>query len=238
MIKFLLFPITFIQICLIASWTIICGLGGIILRVFVGTKKTNQFFGHYVYSPFVLAVCGVRVKVKGKENIPNYPAIYVSNHASQLDIPILFLAVNRPLFYVAKMELKKVPFLGHYMRVMGMIFVDRKNRERAMENLRTAVQDIASGKSIAAFPEGTRSKTDEMLQFKRGAFVIAHEGRIPVVPVVIKGSRKALPSGSYFIKPATVEVEILSIENSEMFFMMSPEGMANYTRERIAAHKH
>jgi len=234
--RYLFFPITLIQLVLIAAWTVVCGLGGIVLRLFVGTKIANRFFGHYVYSPFVLAVCGVRVKVKGKEHIPSYPAIYVANHTSQLDIPILFLAVNRPLFYVAKMELKKVPFLGHYMQVMGMIFVDRKNRERAMENLRTAVTDIANGKSIAAFPEGTRSKSDEMLQFKRGAFVIAHEGRIPVVPVVIKGSRKALPSGSFFIRPAVVEVEILSVEDSEMFFNMSPEAMANYSRERIAAH--
>lgn len=236
--RYLFFPITLIQLICIATWTVFCGLGGIILRLFFGTKWTNKLFGHYVFSPFVLAICGVRVKVKGKEHIPNFPAIYVSNHASQLDIPILFYAVNRPLFYVAKMELRKVPFLGHYMRVMGMIFVDRKNRERAMENMRSAVRDIANGKSIAAFPEGTRSKSDEIMQFKRGAFIIAHEGRIPVVPVVIHGSRKALPSGSFFIRPATVEVEILSIENSDTFFSLSPEAMANYTRERIVAHKH
>ena len=134
---------------------------------------------------------------------------------------------------LAKIELKKVPILSQYIKVVGMILVDRKNRERAMASMRTAIQDIQGGKSIAAFPEGTRTKTGELLPFKKGIFTIAKEGRIPIVPIAIVGSAKALASGSFFIRPATVELRILPALNSDEFFNMSIEEMADYTRSLI-----
>jgi 1-acyl-sn-glycerol-3-phosphate acyltransferase len=189
--------------------------------------------GYYIFSPVILAISMVRVKASGLENILDEPAIYAANHASQLDIPIMCTRVNRPMFFIAKIELKKVPILSQYIKVVGMILVDRKNRERAMASMRTAIQDIQGGKSIAAFPEGTRTKTGELLPFKKGIFTIAKEGRIPIVPMAIVGSAKALSSGSFFIRPATVELRILPALNSDEFFNMSIEEMANHTRSLI-----
>ena len=114
-----------------------------------------------------------------------------------------------------------------------MIFVDRKNRERAMASMRTAIQDIQGGKSIAAFPEGTRTKTGDLLPFKKGVFTISKEGRIPIVPIAVIGSAKSLASGSFFMRPATVELRILPALNSEEFFNMSIEEMASHTRNLI-----
>jgi 1-acyl-sn-glycerol-3-phosphate acyltransferase len=181
----------------------------------------------------ILAISMVRVKAKGLNNILDEPAIYAANHASQLDIPIICTRVNRPMFFIGKIELKKIPILSQYMKIVGMIFVDRKNRERAMASMRTAIQDIQGGKSIAAFPEGTRTKTGELLPFKKGVFTIAKEGRIPIVPIAVIGSAKALASGSFFLRPASVEIRILPALKGEQFFNMSIEEMANHTRSLI-----
>ncbi|MDP4732046.1 MAG: 1-acyl-sn-glycerol-3-phosphate acyltransferase, partial [Flavobacteriales bacterium] len=186
-----------------------------------------------IFSPMILAISMVRVKAKGLDNVLDEPAIYAANHASQLDIPIICTRVNRPMFFIGKIELKKIPILSQYMKIVGMIFVDRKNRERAMASMRTAIQDIQGGKSIAAFPEGTRTKTGELLPFKKGVFTIAKEGRIPIVPIAVIGSARALASGSFFLRPATVELRILPALKDDDFFNMSIEEMANHTRSLI-----
>jgi 1-acyl-sn-glycerol-3-phosphate acyltransferase len=189
--------------------------------------------GYYIFSPGILAISLVRVKAKGLDNVLEEPAIYASNHASQLDIPVICTRINRPMFFIGKVELKKIPVLGQYMKIVGMIFVDRKNRERAMASMRTAIQDIQGGKSIAAFPEGTRTKTGELLPFKKGIFTISKEGRIPIVPIAVIGSAKALASGSFSMRPATVELRILPALKDDDFFNLSIEEMANYTRNLI-----
>jgi len=220
------YVINAVQIILLVCIVVICACLGLLFRLFISAKYVNKFIGHYIFSPAVLAVCLIRWEVKGKENIPNFPAIYISNHTSLLDIPILFAAINRPLFYVAKMELKRIPFLGQYMQAMGMIFIDRSNRDKAMMSMRTAIQDIENGKSIVVFPEGTRSKTGELQLFKRGAFVIASEGKIPIVPVVIHGGARALKSGSFALRPTQVTIEICQTIESENFADMDQDALA------------
>jgi len=220
------YVINVIQIVLLIVLVIICACLGLLSRLFISTKKANKFIGHYLFSPAVLSVCLIRWKVSGKENIPNYPVIYISNHTSLLDIPILFAAINQPLFYVAKMELKRVPFLGQYMQAMGMIFIDRSNREQAMVSMRSAIQDIAKGKSIVVFPEGTRSKSGELQPFKRGAFFCACEGEIPIVPVVIHGGSKALKSGSFTLRPTKIEIEICPVVQATRFRHLDQDALA------------
>ena len=231
--KILRLPINVLQLLLILLWTIFCGIFGMLFALATNPTYSHRIMGYYIFSPVILAIAMVRVKASGLNNILDEPAIYAANHASQLDIPIMCTRVNRPMFFIAKIELKKVPILSQYIKVVGMILVDRKNRERAMASMRTAIQDIQGGKSIAAFPEGTRTKTGELLPFKKGIFTIAKEGRIPIVPIAIVGSSKALASGSFFIRPATVELRILPALNSDEFFNMSIEEMANHTRSLI-----
>ena len=186
--KVLWFPINVLQLLLILVWTIFCGIFGMVFALATNPTYSHRIMGYYIFSPVILAIAMVRVKVSGLNNILDEPAIYAANHASQLDIPIMCTRVNRPMFFIAKIELKKVPILSQYIKVVGMILVDRKNRERAMASMRTAIQDIQGGKSIAAFPEGTRTKTGELLPFKKGVFTISKEGRIPIVPIAIVGS--------------------------------------------------
>ncbi len=231
--KVLWFPINILQLLLLLVWTIFCGIFGMVFALVTNPTYSHRIMGYYIFSPMILAISMVRVKAKGLDNVLDEPAIYAANHASQLDIPIICTRVNRPMFFIGKIELKKIPILSQYMKIVGMIFVDRKNRERAMASMRTAIQDIQGGKSIAAFPEGTRTKTGELLPFKKGIFTIAKEGRIPIVPIAVIGSAKALASGSFFLRPATVEIRILPALNDDDFFNMSIEEMANHTRSLI-----
>jgi 1-acyl-sn-glycerol-3-phosphate acyltransferase len=231
--KVLWFPINILQLVLLLVWTMFCGIFGMVFALVTNPKYSHRIMGYYIFSPMILAISMVRVKAKGLDNVLDEPAIYAANHASQLDIPIICTRVNRPMFFIGKIELKKIPILSQYMKIVGMIFVDRKNRERAMASMRTAIQDIQGGKSIAAFPEGTRTKTGELLPFKKGVFTIAKEGRIPIVPIAVIGSAKALASGSFFLRPATVEVRVLPALKDDAFFNMSIEEMANHTRSLI-----
>ena len=231
--KILWFPINVLQLLLILIWTIFCGIFGMLFALATNPTYSHRIMGYYIFSPVILAISMVRVKATGQNNILDVPAIYAANHASQLDIPIMCTRVNRPMFFIGKIELKKVPVLSQYIKVVGMILVDRKNRERAMASMRTAIQDIQGGKSIAAFPEGTRTKTGELLPFKKGVFTISKEGRIPIVPIAVIGSAKALASGSFFMRPAIVELRILPALNSDEFFNMSIEEMADHTRSLI-----
>ena len=231
--KVLWFPINVLQLVLILVWTIFCGIFGMLFALATNPTYSHRIMGYYIFSPVILAISMVRVKASGLNNILDEPAIYAANHASQLDIPIMCTRVNRPMFFIAKIELQKIPILRQYIKVVGMILVDRKNRERAMASMRTAIQDIQGGRSIAAFPEGTRTKTGELLPFKKGIFTISKEGKIPIVPIALIGSAKALASGSFFLRPASVELRVLPALNSEEFFNMSIEEMANHTRSLI-----
>ncbi len=202
--------LNFFQGLFILFWTLFCGLFGVVIMLFTwNSRLVVQFVGVWLYSPLVLWVCGVRLHVNGRENIdPHTPSIYVSNHESQLDIPAVCVALKLPLFFIAKNELKKIPIVGWYMMAVGHIFIDRSNREKAMESMRIAALKIKKGKNVISFPEGTRTKDGKIKLFRRGSFMIASKGDVGVVPVSIKGTREVLPSGSFKVKGGDVYVNI------------------------------
>jgi len=227
--------VNIIQIILIILWTAVCGLTGIILMLFTFNGQwVHLVEGKYLWSPFVCAITGVRVKVQGLDNVhAKHAAIYVANHASHFDIVALSRVMPVGLFFVAKKELSRIPVMGQYMNFIGHIFVDRKNKENAMRSMQIAAEKIKSGKNVISFPEGTRSKTDNMNIFKRGSFIIARDGKIDIVPIAIMGSRKILASGSFGIRPGTIEVVIGKRIKSEEFDGMSVEAIAELSQKRV-----
>lgn len=189
---------------------------------------------HYVWSPFVCAVALVRVKSSGLENLDRKGKyIYVANHASLFDIAAMCRACPVALFYIAKIELKKIPIMGHYMTVSGMIFIDRKNKESSMESMRRAGESIKSGRNVISFPEGTRSKDGTIGIFKRGSFLIAKENNIGIVPVTIKGTEKITPNGTFSLNSGTVKVHFNEIIQPEEFQHLTVEQIADLARNRI-----
>ena len=211
------------------------GLAGMLMRLFGATPhQVVYWIGHRGFGRFILFVSGIRLRVEGKENLHPSPAIYVSNHTSQMDIPAITSAIDIPLFFVAKSSLRSIPFLGWYMRATGMIFVDRGNREKAMQSMRDAAESIKSGKSILSFPEGTRSPNGQVQMFRRGTFVIAKEGALPVVPLAVSGTFHSLPKSSWVIRPAVVHVRIGKVLEPALFVDSTIEQMAAVAQDAVS----
>lgn len=235
LVNFLFLPINIVQGLLIILLTMTCGILGLILLLFLPPKPVMYFIAHVVWSPIMVVICMFTLKVRGKENLLNDRAvIFVANHESQMDITVLLRAIPKGLFFVAKQELSKIPIMGQYMRAMGMIFVDRKNKEKASASMLRAVEVIKSGRNVISFPEGTRSKTGELMLFKRGSFVIAQEGNIPIIPVAIKGTRGMLPSGSFAMRPGRVVVTIGEPMYPADYAHLSADQFADAARTKVA----
>jgi 1-acyl-sn-glycerol-3-phosphate acyltransferase len=162
-----------------------------------------------MWAPGILWFCGVKLVVSGLEHIASGEAfIFVSNHLSFLDIPVLFKVIPVNLHFVAKSEIKRMPFVGWYMWATGMIFIDRQNRERAIQSLKKAGRLIKKGKNVIMFPEGTRSRDGSVQEFKKGPFVLAAEAELRIIPVAISGPEKIVPPGTLKLKPGIVHVHL------------------------------
>lgn len=149
---------------------------------------------------------GIRRELAGWEALPPEirsgarPAVFVGNHTSLFDPPLMISTLPcRPVF-VAKRELARVPFLGWVIWLAGFIFIDRRHRSAALESLEEAAACIRAGQGIVAFPEGTRSRDGNLLPFKKGAFALAFEAGVPVVPFAIRGGSGILPKGTWRVR--------------------------------------
>ncbi len=149
----------------------------------------------------------IRVQVVGREDIPTRPCIFMANHVSNLDPPILLpLLPYRTAFFI-KRSLLRIPVVGLGMRLAGFVPVDRSGRlESARESVEAANKVLASGVNISTFPEGTRSRTGRLLPFKKGPFYLAMESGAPVIPISIWGSEHMMTKGSLRIKPGTAHL--------------------------------
>lgn len=149
------------------------------------------------------------VKVKGKENIKKRQSyVVVANHQSHFDILAAYGWLGIDFRWVMKIELRKVPIMGYACYKLGHVFVDRKNKDAAIKSIEDAKARIKNGVSIFFFPEGTRSKNGQLLQFKKGAFRFALDLGLPILPVTISGTKDILPSGTRDIFPGKVEMTI------------------------------
>jgi 1-acyl-sn-glycerol-3-phosphate acyltransferase len=141
--------------------------------------------------------------------------VFVSNHHSYLDTATLFVFTGRRIGLLAKKELLKVPVLGVGMGFVNVMAIDRRNRESAIQTTEAAAKRIQSGLSFAVFVEGTRAKPGELLPFKKGAFYMARQAGVPVVPVAIKNSDKLMGKGTGEARSGTIEVVVMSPVSTE-----------------------
>ncbi len=154
---------------------------------------------------FILA--RIRIVTHGLEKISSGSHfIFMMNHNSNLDAPAVFMKIPGPVRVLGKKELFRLPVLSTAMRMGGFVPVDRSNREAAIESARSAARIAASGASFLIAPEGTRSRTGDLLPFKKGGFHIAIDSRVPVLPVTVVGAFELMPPGSFAIKPGKIEI--------------------------------
>ena len=141
---------------------------------------------------------------------PKQNYIFISNHQSHLDIPII-LSLFDSFFprFLAKESLFRIPVFGPGMRNTGHLTVDRENRRQGMKDLQVAVDKAQSGESVLVFPEGTRNTTANLQDFQSGAFILVVKSNLPMVPVIIDGSRDVLPKGTVFVRPGRVRIKAL-----------------------------
>jgi len=153
---------------------------------------------------------GVKLHVRGKENLPQSPFIIVSNHQSHIDIPALFLAIDRPIIFLAKKSLFKIPFFGWFIRIVGHIPVDSTKMYQSGKSLSVAADRLKKGYgNLLVFAEGHRSGGPNLQPFKSGAFRLGVQSGLPLVPVVVKGGYKIHMKGAGTLHPGVIEVIIL-----------------------------
>lgn len=133
-------------------------------------------------------------------------AIFVANHASQLDINASAATIPHPIVYLAKASIRKVPVLGLLNERVGTVFIDRSNPSAAKKSVDRLLTTLDRGISVIVYPEGTRSKDGQLLPFKKGAFHLAAKAQTPIIPLHIHGTRKALPKGGFILRKNPVHV--------------------------------
>jgi 1-acyl-sn-glycerol-3-phosphate acyltransferase len=148
---------------------------------------------------------------------------------------VLFQALHRRLPVLFKAELKKLPILGAVMVAGGFVAVERDKREASMASIEEAAQSIRNGNSFLIFPEGTRSRTSELLPFKKGGFIMAIKAQAPIVPVAVSGGREAMRKGSWIVRPVMVDVRIGAPVETAGFTLDDRDALIEIVRARIEA---
>lgn len=171
-----------------------------------------RFWGYYpahLWARFCCCIALVRVKVVGRENIDKKTSyIFVANHQGAFDIWSIYGYLNHNFKWLMKKELEKVFMVGPACKRSGHIFVDDSNIHAIKQTIADAESTLKDGMSLVIFPEGSRSWDGKMIPFKRGAFMLASEFKLPVVPITIGGSFRRMPRFSYNITPGTITLTI------------------------------
>lgn len=161
-------------------------------------------------------LAGLEINIKGKHNLEDHrPAVFCFNHQSSADFFIILKLLRKDVTGIAKKELEMTPF-GPVFKAMGAIFIDRSDKKKALASMKNAAEILKNGTSVAIAPEGTRSGSKKLGEFKKGAFHLAMKAGVPIVPIVIKNAYMAMPKGSKIFKPTHIEVVVLDpIDTSE-----------------------
>src|SRR5688572_24845485 len=197
----------FFLIPCIAIYTIVLGTLSLLSSLF----DRSGYLAHWcarMWSRLILATSGVRVVARGLERLePGRTYVFVSNHQSIYDIPILFWSLPHQLRIIAKESLGNFPFLGWHLRRTGHMLVDRRRPDRS-KIFGWASRLTSSGLSLIVFPEGTRSRDGRVARFKGGSFYLALEAGLPVVPLSVIGSRHVMLKGRLATYPGDVRLVV------------------------------
>lgn len=163
-----------------------------------------------VWGDLAASLAGIDLRVEGEEHLwSRRPAVFLFNHQSGLDMVLVLKLLRRDFTAVAKQEIQRNPVFGPLFAAAGVVFIERGGRTRAIEALRPAVEALREGRSLAIAPEGTRSSTPRLGPFKKGAFHLAMQAGVPIVPIVFRNALDALPKHAVVVRPATVEAVVL-----------------------------
>lgn len=184
---------------------------GLPIWALTGSKREALNYSVSLFADTASALIGLNLKVKGEANLWEHrPAVFVFNHQSKADVVIMAKLLRRDIASVGKKEIRNLPVIGQILEYGGVVMIDRKNSSSAIEAMKPLVDVMRKeGKSVCLAPEGTRSVSTRLGPFKKGAFHLAMQAGVPIVPVVIHNALDAAPKGTFTFRPATVKVEVL-----------------------------
>ena len=213
-----------IRTLFIIFWTVILtGFFAVILILtsFVSTGGETPHKVARIWAKYILAASNIKVTVKGLSNLNRTGSyIYMPNHMSNFDIPVLQAYLPVQFRWLAKAELFKIPIFGYAMKRAGYISINRFDRKSAIQSLNNASEIIRNGTSVIIFPEGTRSQNQNIQSFKKGGFVLALDSGVPIIPVIIHGTWSIMQKKHILVRPGNVVLEI-----------KKPINTLNYTRK-------
>jgi len=189
------------------AYIAVAGPVGLFIGVVLRWKRGLYALGHGG-AWLALKLAGIRYRVAGLENVPDTAVVFCSNHESNVDPPLLFKVLHPQLHVLYKAELHNFPIMGTVFDVGGFVPIDRGDRDKALASIARGAESLRAGNSFLIFPEGTRSRTGELLPFKKGGFIMAIDAQAPIVPVAVQGGRAAMRKGSAFVRPVKVTVRI------------------------------
>ena len=187
-------------------------MAGLPIYALTGSRRDSINFSFSLFADTASALIGLDLKVKGEEHLWSHrPAVFVFNHQSKADVVIIAKLLRRDIAGIGKQEIKsETPIIGKVLEFGGVVFIDRSNAQSAIESITPLVDTMRNdGKSVVLAPEGTRTVSPKLAPFKKGAFHIAMQAGVPMVPIVIHNAGDVAPKGDFVFRPATVDVEVL-----------------------------
>jgi 1-acyl-sn-glycerol-3-phosphate acyltransferase len=185
----------------------VLAVGVLVLILLIPWQSVRRRMVHIAAWLFLFGA-GIRLRVLHPERVPAEACVVVANHSSYLDGVVLFAALPPVFGFVIKREMSRVPLANLLLRRIGAHYVDRGQGHKGARDTRKLLKQAASGGSLAFFPEGTFHTTPGLMRFRSGAFLVAARAGFPVLPVAIRGSRHALPPGSFLPHPGQIEIEL------------------------------
>lgn len=215
---------------------LVAGVACLVLLLVLPPRRVNTIIPLW-WARVSLWLIPVRVRVTGQEHLEqNQSYVVVANHLSHVDIYVLYGRLGVDLRWVMKQELRQVPVIGISSAGLGHIFVNRGNRQEALSALREARTRLAAdGASIMFFPEGTRSRDGRLHGFKKGAFMMAKDMKLPLLPVTLRGTDAILPPHTLDVLPGLVELVIHRPISTEEVAAHTAEDLMREARARIAS---
>lgn len=209
-------------------------LGVLVVAPFSPRKASRWFAG--MWARTLLRMVPAKLEAIGGHSVdPARSYVIVANHQSLFDIPVLYGWLKLDLKWVMKKELRKVPLIGWGCALMGHIFLDRSNRQASILQLKQVKEELLPGTSILFFPEGSRSRDGKIKPFKAGAFIMAKDLELPVLPITVKNTDTILPPGGMNLSPGSAQMIIHPPIDVDQVRRASPDQLRDKARQIIAA---
>lgn len=202
-----------------------------------GEEEKAESFLHstvFYWAKQVLKKAGVKVEAKGVENVPDGACCFVANHQGNFDILAILASIDKPMGFIAKKEMAKTPLISRWMRNIRCVFIDRENVRESLKAINEGADNLKNGYSMVIFPEGTRSKSHNIGEFKKGSLKMATKAKVPIVPITIDGSYKIFEEHNGWLRKGEIKLTIEKPIYLEKLSQEEQKNLAEIVKAEIA----